>query len=163
MDNDTLRILISFYCLTSTIWNYVADGDLENAPFTVPQGKSSGTVLPYVGVACLGAILFGYHLGYGSLILHSWEIEQQNIYASPASNWTFFFLSWNVLLCNISMFWGYNGFVLCFGCCRVVNGALEYLAKDLGIAENTVLQGKCSNFFFSFFFPVFRKLVCCYI
>lgn len=25
---------------------------------------------------------------------------------------------------------------------RVVNGALEYLAKDLGIAENTVLQGK---------------------
>ncbi|XP_030952608.1 plastidic glucose transporter 4-like [Quercus lobata] len=62
------------------------DGDLENVPFTVPQGKSSGTVLPYVGVACLGAILFGYHLG-------------------------------------------------------VVNGALEYLAKDLGIAENTVLQG----------------------
>ncbi|KAK4765990.1 hypothetical protein SAY87_007632 [Trapa incisa] len=52
----------------------------------VPQGKSSGTVLPFVGVACLGAILFGYHLG-------------------------------------------------------VVNGALEYLAKDLGIAENTVLQG----------------------
>jgi hypothetical protein len=27
----------------------------------------------------------------------------------------------------------------------VVNGALEYLAKDLGIVENTVLQGKCSN------------------
>jgi hypothetical protein len=25
--------------------------------------------------------------------------------------------------------------------CSVVNGALEYLAKDLGIAENTVLQG----------------------
>lgn len=24
----------------------------------------------------------------------------------------------------------------------MVNGALEYLAKDLGIAENTVLQGK---------------------
>ncbi|KAF5748009.1 Plastid hexose transporter isoform 2 [Tripterygium wilfordii] len=50
------------------------------------EKKSSGTVLPFVGVACLGAILFGYHLG-------------------------------------------------------VVNGALEYLAKDLGIAENTVLQG----------------------
>ncbi|XP_052304293.1 plastidic glucose transporter 4 [Populus trichocarpa] len=48
------------------------------------QGKAS--VLPFVGVACLGAILFGYHLG-------------------------------------------------------VVNGALEYLAKDLGIVENTVLQG----------------------
>ena len=28
------------------------------------EGKSSGTVLPFVGVACLGAILFGYHLGY---------------------------------------------------------------------------------------------------
>ncbi|KAL6007533.1 hypothetical protein ACLOJK_033031 [Asimina triloba] len=54
------------------------------------QVKSSGTVLPYVGVACLGAILFGYHLG-------------------------------------------------------VVNGALEYLSKDLGIAENTVLQGKYRN------------------
>lgn len=49
-------------------------------------GKSAGSVLPYVGVACLGAILFGYHLG-------------------------------------------------------VVNGALEYLAKDLGIVENTVVQG----------------------
>ncbi|XP_011021266.1 PREDICTED: plastidic glucose transporter 4 isoform X1 [Populus euphratica] len=48
------------------------------------QGKAS--VLPFVGVACLGAILFGYHLG-------------------------------------------------------VVNGALEYLAKDLGIVENAVLQG----------------------
>jgi hypothetical protein len=38
-----------------------------------------------------------------------------------------------------------NGFVICFGCCSVVNGALEYLAKDLGIAENAVIQGKCSN------------------
>ncbi|XP_043695468.1 plastidic glucose transporter 4 [Telopea speciosissima] len=60
--------------------------DLEDIALTKPQGKSSGSVLPYVGVACLGAILFGYHLG-------------------------------------------------------VVNGALEYLAKDLGIAENTVLKG----------------------
>ncbi|PIA63617.1 hypothetical protein AQUCO_00201156v1 [Aquilegia coerulea] len=61
-------------------------GDIEDLVVPTPQGKSSGTVLPYVGVACLGAILFGYHLG-------------------------------------------------------VVNGALEYLAKDLGIVENTVLQG----------------------
>ncbi|KAK2986791.1 hypothetical protein RJ640_011016 [Escallonia rubra] len=62
------------------------EGDLEDdAPVKI-QGRSSGTVLPYVAVACLGAILFGYHLG-------------------------------------------------------VVNGALEYLAVDLGIAENTVLQG----------------------
>ncbi|KAK7295777.1 hypothetical protein RJT34_18689 [Clitoria ternatea] len=60
-----------------------SDEDIEDL---VPTGKPSGTVLPYVGVACLGAILFGYHLG-------------------------------------------------------VVNGALEYIAKDLGITENTVLQG----------------------
>uniref|UniRef100_A0A2P2M5R2 Major facilitator superfamily (MFS) profile domain-containing protein n=1 Tax=Rhizophora mucronata TaxID=61149 RepID=A0A2P2M5R2_RHIMU len=71
-----------------------SDGDIEDVSPLKPQdvspvklqGKSSGTVLPFVGVACLGAILFGYHLG-------------------------------------------------------VVNGALDYLAKDLGIAENTVLQG----------------------
>nr|XP_043634196.1 plastidic glucose transporter 4 [Erigeron canadensis] len=58
-----------------------SDGDITHV-----KSKSSGSVLPYVGVASLGAILFGYHLG-------------------------------------------------------VVNGALEYLAKDLGIAENAVLQG----------------------
>ncbi|KAJ0099576.1 hypothetical protein Patl1_21433 [Pistacia atlantica] len=63
------------------------DGDIEEVTPIKHQEKSSGVVLPFVGVACLGAILFGYHLG-------------------------------------------------------VVNGALEYLAKDLGIAENTVLQGK---------------------
>ncbi|URE44866.1 hypothetical protein MUK42_25186 [Musa troglodytarum] len=61
-------------------------GDLENVPTDKLQTKPSGHVLPYVGVACLGAILFGYHLA-------------------------------------------------------VVNGALEYLARDLGIAKNTVLQG----------------------
>uniref|UniRef100_A0A1J3ECS0 Plastidic glucose transporter 4 n=1 Tax=Noccaea caerulescens TaxID=107243 RepID=A0A1J3ECS0_NOCCA len=61
-------------------------GDAEEAIPLRSEGKSSGTVLPFVGVACLGAILFGYHLG-------------------------------------------------------VVNGALEYLAKDLGIADNAVLQG----------------------
>ncbi|KAJ3694431.1 hypothetical protein LUZ60_009911 [Juncus effusus] len=60
--------------------------DLEDVPSDKIQTNSSGSVFPYVGVACLGAILFGYHLG-------------------------------------------------------VVNGALEYLAKDLSIAENTVLQG----------------------
>uniref|UniRef100_A0A7N0ZSY7 Major facilitator superfamily (MFS) profile domain-containing protein n=1 Tax=Kalanchoe fedtschenkoi TaxID=63787 RepID=A0A7N0ZSY7_KALFE len=63
-----------------------ASEDPEDVALTTSQGTSSGSVLPYVAVACLGAILFGYHLG-------------------------------------------------------VVNGALEYLAKDLGIAENTVLQG----------------------
>ncbi|CAN1198967.1 Plastidic glucose transporter 4 [Linum perenne] len=70
-----------------------SDGGIEDvvAPLrdenlSVPRRRSTGTVLPFVAVACLGAILFGYHLG-------------------------------------------------------VVNGTLEYLAKDLGIAENTVLQG----------------------
>ncbi|PSR87828.1 Plastidic glucose transporter like [Actinidia chinensis var. chinensis] len=63
-----------------------SEEDIEDLTPVKIQGKSSGSVLPYVGVACLGAILFGYHLG-------------------------------------------------------VVNGALEYLSKDLGIAENTVLQG----------------------
>ncbi|XP_057863120.1 plastidic glucose transporter 4 [Cryptomeria japonica] len=62
------------------------DGDLESTASGKVTSSSSGTVLPFVGIACLGAILFGYHLG-------------------------------------------------------VVNGALEYLAKDLGFAENTVLQG----------------------
>ncbi|CAH8364730.1 unnamed protein product [Eruca vesicaria subsp. sativa] len=64
-----------------------SSGDEEEAiPLKSEANSSNGTVLPFVGVACLGAILFGYHLG-------------------------------------------------------VVNGALEYLAKDLGIADNTVLQG----------------------
>ncbi|KAK8694400.1 hypothetical protein V6N13_071953 [Hibiscus sabdariffa] len=63
-----------------------ASGDIEDlAPFN-PREKFTGSVLPFVGVACLGAILFGYHLG-------------------------------------------------------VVNGALDYLSKDLGIAQNAVMQG----------------------
>ncbi|KAH9623544.1 hypothetical protein KSS87_007484 [Heliosperma pusillum] len=37
--------------------------DLEDVEPVKYQGKSSVSVLPYVGVACLGAILFGYHLG----------------------------------------------------------------------------------------------------
>uniref|UniRef100_A0A803M4B5 Major facilitator superfamily (MFS) profile domain-containing protein n=1 Tax=Chenopodium quinoa TaxID=63459 RepID=A0A803M4B5_CHEQI len=41
-----------------------ASGDIEDATPVKYQGKSSASVLPYVGVACLGAILFGYHLGY---------------------------------------------------------------------------------------------------
>lgn len=41
---------------------------VEDANYVVPpqqqQGKAStGTVFPFVGVACLGATLFGYHLG----------------------------------------------------------------------------------------------------
>ncbi|KAH7556891.1 hypothetical protein JRO89_XS11G0008100 [Xanthoceras sorbifolium] len=66
---------------------HASEGDIEEVTPIKPQEKSSGVVLPFVGIACLGAILFGYHLG-------------------------------------------------------VVNGALEYLAKDLGIAENAVIQGK---------------------
>ncbi|CAJ1843658.1 unnamed protein product [Sphenostylis stenocarpa] len=63
-----------------------SDEDVEDLLPNSISGKPSGTVLPYVGVACLGAMLFGYHLG-------------------------------------------------------VVNGSLEYLAKDLGIIQNTVIQG----------------------
>lgn len=58
-----------YYFLTNSIWNWVAGGDIEDVDVTAPQGKSSGTVLPFVGVACLGAILFGYHLGYDWFIL----------------------------------------------------------------------------------------------
>ncbi|KAK1423478.1 hypothetical protein QVD17_18781 [Tagetes erecta] len=69
-----------------SVKSQLSDGDIEESSPLKRESKSSGSVLPYVGVASLGAILFGYHLG-------------------------------------------------------VVNGALEYLAKDLGIVENTVLQG----------------------
>ncbi|XP_063950630.1 uncharacterized protein LOC108220429 isoform X2 [Daucus carota subsp. sativus] len=64
---------------------HATEGEADDVPPKI-QMNSSGSVLPYVGVACLGAILFGYHLG-------------------------------------------------------VVNGALECLSRDLGIAENAGLQG----------------------
>jgi len=54
-------------CLCSsniTQQNHVADEDVEDLLANNISGKPSGTVLPYVGVACLGAMLFGYHLGY---------------------------------------------------------------------------------------------------
>jgi sugar porter (SP) family MFS transporter len=69
------------------------DGDVENlvAKTETKVAKSTGSgvggsLFPSVAVACLGAVLFGYHLG-------------------------------------------------------VVNGALEYLAKDLGIATDAAIQG----------------------
>ncbi|KAL9226531.1 hypothetical protein vseg_002334 [Gypsophila vaccaria] len=40
-----------------------AASDPEDVEAVKYQGKSSASVIPYVGVACLGAILFGYHLG----------------------------------------------------------------------------------------------------
>lgn len=42
----------------------IAGGDIEEAVPMNPHKTSTGTVLPFVGVACLGAILFGYHLAY---------------------------------------------------------------------------------------------------
>jgi hypothetical protein len=45
-------------------FDYPFTVDPEDIPLEKVQVKSSGHVLPYVGVACLGAILFGYHLGY---------------------------------------------------------------------------------------------------
>lgn len=47
----------------------------------------------------------------------------------------------------------------------MVNGALEYLSKDLGILENTVVQGKDCNIFkkrslsLSISYPQFTYLV----
>ncbi|CAN6445118.1 unnamed protein product [Victoria cruziana] len=40
-----------------------SDEDLEDDGSYSHRTRSAGIVLPYVGVACLGAILFGYHLG----------------------------------------------------------------------------------------------------
>ncbi|PIN16507.1 putative transporter (major facilitator superfamily) [Handroanthus impetiginosus] len=82
----SIRSLFGSSVKARSVRAQASEGDVENIPPAKVQVKSSGSVFPYVGVACLGAILFGYHLG-------------------------------------------------------VVNGSLEYLAKDLGIAENTVLQG----------------------
>lgn len=45
--------------------------------------------------------------------------------------------------CNIILREAYNVVFIVYH--RVVNGALEYLANDLGIANNTVLQGKSHN------------------
>nr|XP_025641248.1 plastidic glucose transporter 4 [Arachis hypogaea] len=88
--------------------------DVEDLlPANNVPGKSSGTVLPFVGVACLGATLFGYHLGYGF---------SYSFYS--ADNWIYTAAYLESVLPS-----------------KVVNGALEYLAKDLGITENTVLQG----------------------
>jgi sugar porter (SP) family MFS transporter len=64
-----------------------AEGDVSGDVATkTANPATTGMVLPAVGIACLGAILFGYHLG-------------------------------------------------------VVNGALDYISRDLGFATNTVKQG----------------------
>eukprot|EP00249_Psilotum_nudum_P028865 c38842_g1_i1 orf=440-2113(-) len=71
---------------TLTVRAQAADGEVEQLTTATSVTSSTGSVLPYVAIASLGAILFGYHLG-------------------------------------------------------VVNGALEYIAADLGFPGNTVLQG----------------------
>jgi hypothetical protein len=55
----------SLHSLNSFDYPFIVDP--EDIPLEKVQVKSSGHVLSYVGVACLGAILFGYHLGY---VLH---------------------------------------------------------------------------------------------
>ncbi|KAK1363617.1 Plastidic glucose transporter 4 [Heracleum sosnowskyi] len=85
-DINCVRSLFTTWVKPRSIKAQAAEEEFEDAAPTKLHGKSSGSVLPYVGIACFGAILFGYHLG-------------------------------------------------------VVNGALEYLSKDLKIAENDVLQG----------------------
>lgn len=43
------------------------------------QSSTSGMVLPAVGIACLGAILFGYHLGYFYSAPNSCTQQQKNV------------------------------------------------------------------------------------
>jgi hypothetical protein len=56
--------------LSSSIRAQAADGEVveelvaTKQAVTSSSSSSGGIVLPAVGVACLGAILFGYHLGY---------------------------------------------------------------------------------------------------
>ena len=52
----------SLHSLNSFDYPFIVDP--KDIPLEKVQVKSSGHVLPYVGVACLGAILFGYHLRY---------------------------------------------------------------------------------------------------
>lgn len=82
----SIQSLVGSSVKTRSLKAQASEDDLEDLAPAKTQEKAYGNVIPYVGVACLGAFLFGYHLG-------------------------------------------------------VINGALEYLAKDLGIAENTALQG----------------------
>lgn len=46
----------------------MTEDDLEDLAPAKTQEKAYGNVIPYVGVACLGAFLFGYHLGYAFYI-----------------------------------------------------------------------------------------------
>jgi hypothetical protein len=47
----------------------LTDGDVSRDVATRKSNPATtGMVLPAVGIACLGAILFGYHLGYFSLL-----------------------------------------------------------------------------------------------
>ncbi|MCD7452993.1 hypothetical protein HAX54_019052 [Datura stramonium] len=94
--------------------------DIEDAAPLKVQGQSSASVLPYVGVACLGAILFGYHLGFD--------------------------LFYTLVGLRLLMLGGGNG-------------ALEYLAKDLGIAENTVIQGWIVSTVLCLGFPLLVRLL----
>ncbi|KAH6797068.1 plastidic GLC translocator [Perilla frutescens var. hirtella] len=82
----SVQSLVGSSAKTRPLRAHASEDGLEDLEPAKTQERTSGNVLPYVGVACLGALLFGYHLG-------------------------------------------------------VVNGALEYLSRDLGISENTVLQG----------------------
>jgi hypothetical protein len=64
--------------LSSSIRAQAADGEVVEELVATKQSVSSsssssssgGIVLPAVGVACLGAILFGYHLGYVHTLPH---------------------------------------------------------------------------------------------
>lgn len=83
----------------------MAEGDVEDVSPAKIQVKSSGTVLPYVGVACLGAILFGYHLGYALLMSNfscladiKWQQQLSRFLNLLISDWLLsnMFFSWMV-------------------------------------------------------------------
>ena len=59
----SLSSFLDCLCFIFLAFKLFADEDVEELVPSSHHGKSTGTVLPFVGVACLGAILFGYHLG----------------------------------------------------------------------------------------------------
>lgn len=101
-----------------------------------------------------------------SYVLCNWA---QNIFGSSKliSNW---FLCWNVSLCDISMLWGYNGFLLFFDSAGWSMVLLSTLPRILGLLKTLYYKAsavicliknveklvrKNDIFFLVFFFPGF--------
>ena len=78
-------------------------GDIEDIEPAKIQKRSSGSVLPYVGVACLGAILFGYHLGYDQASITGpactvWNFELDLYRCHGSSITVYFFVQSSIYL-----------------------------------------------------------------